>query len=127
MDVISSRIQLSLNWLHERKSQQSSSPLAPPSALTPSTRPPLLQAGGISHGGVKDACLIFLSSGTNTKVVLNKREVRERQCDGGRSFVFGVGMKADNIDISSFQRLNLPDSLAHFFFHFFFSFIVTGE
>lgn len=71
---------------------------------TPSPHPPpFLQPGGISDGGMKDSGLIFLSSGTNTKVVLNKRGERERDWDGRRNFVFGVGMKADNIGVSSLQ------------------------
>lgn len=111
MDVISLRIQLSLNWLHKRGGERGKMP--------PRTSPLLLRPGGISCGGMKDSHLIFLSGGTNTKVVLNKKrrktlrwEKKTEEEFFGFFWCFGVRMSADSIGISLLQRRkNLPDSL----------------
>lgn len=81
-------------WIgYMREKSNKAFPLLAPQLSRPPTHLPVLQAGGISDGGMKDACLIFLSSGTNTKVVLNKKnlkkEATEKHCDGRRSYAFG--------------------------------------
>lgn len=82
---------------------------------SPRTSPLLLRPGGISRGGMKDRHLIFLSGGTNTKVVLNKKRRKtlrwEKKTEEEFFWCFGVRMNADSIGISLLQRQKKPAGL----------------